>query len=209
MASTDRKIPTEPPEHISDDEAKVWRDTIVHASAFAPIVDAIMLEAYCSLVVRWRSAAESVATEGVVVDGGEKRGAIVHPALAAERQLADQLKDWAPLFHRRPSPRRRSGPVYDATKTSMEAAQLDTNDMYAGACAGVLTLAWLIDEAQRDGIDELRKASYSVIPSYLKGCAELQITPASIPEDARKKAKSGGKLTTLQDAASRRRQSAG
>ncbi len=30
-----------------------------------------------------------------------------------------------------------------------------------------------------------------MIPSYLKGCAELQITPASLPEGAQQKGKGG------------------
>ena len=78
------------------------------------------------------------------------------------------------------------------------------------ACEAVLTLAWLIDEAQRAGLDALQKASYVTIPTYLKGCAELEITPASIPEAARKKVDgAGGKVTKFEDAAAKRRAARG
>jgi phage terminase small subunit len=199
------KIPTEPPERLSGAVADVWRETVDRAASFAPIVDAAMFEAYCTLIARWRSTAKQVADDGLVV-GDEKKGAIVHPALAAERQLADQIKDWAPLFNRPPSARRKAGPMYDATKRSMKAAKLGDSKEFEGACEAVLTLAWLIDEAQRAGLEALQKASFVMIPSYLKGCAELQITPAALPESARKKAGSGGKISKFEDAAAARRQ---
>lgn len=188
-------IPSAPPESLSDAAAEVWREVIrrdrIHRNA-----DATTLEAYCELTVRWRKAAATLTSEGIVVDGGEKRGAIVHPALAAERQLAEQLREWGPLFNTPPRAQRRTGTMYDATKASIKAApEVDDEDRFQGACEAVLTLAWLIDEAQREGLEALRKASYSVIPSYLKGCAELGLTPASLPEEIRTKETKGGKVS--------------
>lgn len=200
----------EPPEHLSDDVAAVWRE-LVDRDAVAPDVDVVMLEVYCALIVRHRAATEALASEGIVVDGGERRGAIVHPALAAERDLAEQIRRWSPVVMRRASAVRKAGPMYNATKKSVAASDaLKDNDQFAGAVEAVITLAWLIDEAQRAGIEALQKASFVMIPSYLKGCAELQITPASLPEGAQQKGKGGGKVTKFQDAAeARRRRAAG
>ncbi|WP_105567138.1 P27 family phage terminase small subunit [Microbacterium halophytorum] len=192
------------PEHLPDDVAGVWIET-VERGRIAPSVSPALLESYCNLVVRWREAAKTVADEGLVVDGGEKRGAIVHPALAAERQLSAQLKEWSPLVNRPASADRKRGPVYDATKRSIKAAGLDEKPEFEGACLAVATQAWLIDEAQRGGIEELQKAAYVLIPSYVKGCAELQITPASLPPEATKKASNGGKVSKFEEAAARRR----
>lgn len=189
MAST---IPRTPPERLSAEAAEVWVD-VIRRDRIHPAADAATLEVYCELTVRWREASRKVSEEGIVVDGGDRRGAIVHPALAAERQLAEQLREWGPMFNRPPRAARRRGTMYDATKASIAAApEVADEDRLQGACEAVLTLAWLIDEAQREGLEALRKASYSVIPSYLKACAELQITPASLPEEIRKKEKSGG-----------------
>lgn len=201
------KIPSEPPERVRADVAEVWRENIGRAASFDPKVDAALFEAYCSLIARWRTTAKQVAEDGLVV-GDDKKGAIVHPALAAERQLADQIKDWAPLFNRPPAAKRKQGPMYDATRRSIAAANLTNDKEFEGACEAVLTLAWLIDEAQRAGLEALQKASFVMIPSYLKGCAELQITPASIPESVRKKAASGGKISKFADAAAQRREQA-
>lgn len=198
----------EPPEHLPGDVQEVWREIVADGLPKSG-VDAMAIEAYATLVVRWRATARAIAEEGIVVDGGGRRGAIAHPALAVERALAEQIKAWAAVFRVRPPVRRRSGPVYDATKKSVSAALALQDDQFAGAVEAVLTLAWLIDEAQRDGIEELQKRAFVLIPSYLKGCAELQITPASLPADAGKKVTGGGKVTKFQDAAARRRQAAG
>lgn len=178
-------VPADPPEGLGEAEAQVWRD-VVTRGRIAPAADAHMLEAYCALVVQWRDASSRVAEEGIVVDGGDKRGAIVHPALAAERQLSQQLREWGPLFNRPSAVSRRSGPMYDATKRSLVAAKLTRKDRpeFEGACEAVLTLAWLLDEAQREGIDALQKAAVQLLPHYIKGCGELQITPADAPTGA-------------------------
>lgn len=197
-------IPQDPPEHLSEEVAEVWKSLIGGADSFAPTVDAAVFEAYCTLIIRWRKTSQSVAEDGIVV-GDEKKGAIVHPALAAQRALADQIKDWSPLFNRPPAARRRSGPIYDSTHKSIKAAELDKDDRFEGVCKAVLTLAWLIDEAQRAGIEALQKATYNLIPTYLKGCDQLQISPASLPESARKKDRGDGKVNKFQDSAKKRR----
>lgn len=199
-------IPKDPPDRLSEEAAAVWVE-VVARGRFSPKADATMLEAYCSLVIRHRAAAAKLSDEGLVV-ADEKRGAVVHPALAAERQLSDQLREWGPLFNAPPAAVRKAGPMYDSTKASIAAStQLATDKRFQGACDAVLTLAWLIDEAQREGLDALRQASYVAIPTYLKGCAALQITPASLPAGAKKV--TGGKLSKFEDAAARRQQHAG
>lgn len=197
-------IPTIPPETLSDAAADVWAE-VIRRDRIHPSADPATLEAYCELVVRWRAASNKITLEGIVVDGGDRRGAIAHPALAAERQLADQLREWGPMFNRPPRAQRKRGTMYDATNASIAAApEVNDEARFKGACEAVLTLAWLIDEAQRDGLEALRKASYSVIPSYLKGCAELGLTPASLPEEARKKGTKGGKVTKFTGGGARR-----
>lgn len=184
----------------------------MEANGLTSAVDAASLEAYCNLIARHRAAAKAVAEDGLVVAGGGSKGAIVHPALAVERQLADQLKAWAPMFKRPAAVKRRSGPMYDATKKSVDAVPALQADVHAGPVAAVLTLAWLIDEAQREGLEALQRASYVMIPAYIKACAELQITPASLPAQpsgkgaGRKGASGGGKVSKFSDAAARRRQ---
>ena len=206
MTSQHSRYPLPP--DLPEDVAAIWLET-VERGRIAPSVSPELLEAYCDLVVRWRQAARVVTDEGLVVDGGEKRGAIVHPALAAERQLSDQIKQWSPLVHRPVRADRKRGPMYDATKASIKAAGLEERDEFKGVCTAVLTQAWLIDEAQRAGLEELQKAAYVLIPSYVKGCAELQITPASLPPEAAKtKDSEGGKVSKFEDAAERRRRRA-
>lgn len=188
-------IPAQPPENLSEEAAKVWSE-VIRRDRIHPAADANTLEAYCELTVRWRAAADKITAEGIVVDGGDRKGAVVHPALAAERQLSEQLREWGPLFNRPPRATRRRGTMYDATKASIAAApEVADEERFTAVCEAVLTLAWLIDEAQREGLEALRKASYSVIPSYIKGCAELGLTPAALPEEIRKKEKTGGKVS--------------
>lgn len=204
---TPRKFDFDPPDRISAEAQEVWTE-IVSRGRLHPAVDPEMLETYCILIVRWRAAAAKVADEGLVVDGGERRGAVVHPALAAERDLAEQIRKWSPLFNKPAGAKRRSGPMYDSTRRSIAAAKLHERAEFEAVCDAVLTLAWLIDEAQREGLEALQKATYNLIPTYVKGCAELQITPASVPAEAAGKAGAGAKVTKLQDAAAARRRAA-
>lgn len=177
---------------------------VVARDAIAPTVDAMLLEAYCDVVVQWRAASKSLADDGVVI-ANDKGNALVHPALAAQRQLAAQLEAWAPLFTRPPAAVRKRGPMYDATKRSIDATPEIASERFDGAKLLVLTFAWLIDEATREGIEAIRKASYVTLPGYLKGCAELQITPASVPPEWLTEGKKRGKLSKFEDAAQARR----
>jgi len=195
--------PTEPPEHLDDDRAAVWREVVARGRT-APTVDAMFLEVYCDVVVQYRQASEKIAQDGSVI-ANEKGAATVHPALTVQRQLANQLKDWAPLFTKPKAAVRRSGTLSDATKASIAASPEIESKRYEGMKTAAITLAWLIDEAARDGIDEIRKAAYVLIPSYVKACAELQITPASIPAEWLKEGKKGGKVSKFEDKVEERR----
>lgn len=188
--TTRRKLaPPVPPDHVSDEVREVWAE-VVAAEPGAARVDAASMEAYCTLVARMREATALIAKDQLVVAGA--RGPIVHPALAVERQLAEQIQaQGKAMFSRRRD--RCPGPMYDATRASIKAAaHLVNRPELAGAIKAVETMAWLIDEAQRDGIEELRKATFNLLPSYIKGCAELQITPASAPVVPTGKGASGG-----------------
>lgn len=195
--------PTEPPEHLDAERSSVWRE-VVARGRIAPTVDAMFLEVYCDVVVQYREASKAITADGSVI-ANEKGAAIVHPALTVQRQLAAQLKDWAPLFTKPKAAVRKRGTLYDATKASITASPEIHSERYEGVKAAALTLAWLIDEAARDGIDEIRKAAYVLIPSYVKACAELQITPASIPAEWLKEGKKGGKVSKFEDKVEERR----
>lgn len=172
----------DPPESLPEDVAEVWRE-IVASNDLAGTVDRAALEAFCTLMARLRAARARVSEEGMVVE--DKRGRVVpHPALTVERQTAEQIRAWGDRFAPLVKPVRKRGYMADATALAIKAAphlQGPAGAKYAGAVAAVKTLAWLIDEAQRDSMDTLQKAAFGTIPTYLKACAELQITPASVP----------------------------
>lgn len=171
---------SDPPEHLPDDAAEVWRE-IVATNDLAGTVDRAALEAFCTLVARLRAARRRVNEEGMVVT--DPRGRVVpHPALAVERQTAEQIRAWGDRFAPLVKPVRKRGYMADATARAIADAPHLQDAKFAGAVAAVKTLAWLIDEAQRESMDKLQKAAFGTIPTYLKACAELQITPASVPE---------------------------
>lgn len=204
--------PPEPPEHVTDDVAAVWRE-VVAANGIVGPVDRAALEAYCTLTVRLREASKRVADEGMIVKSGTKE--ILHPAIALERQLAEQLHALGARFMPVTQKNRGKGPMYDATRRSIKAAAHLVDPVFEGPCLAVVTLAWLIDEAQRAGMEALQRATFNLIPSYLKACNELGITPASLPAvPASGKGASGGsngpgKVSKFADAAARRRERTG
>lgn len=190
----------DPPDDLPEDAANVWRE-IVASNDLAGTVDRAALEAFCTLVARLRQARRRVEEEGMVVT--DPRGRVVpHPALAVERQTAEQIRAWGDRFAPLVKPTRKRGYMADATATALANAPHLDDKKYAGAKAAVKTLAWLIDEAQRESMDKLQKAAFGTIPSYLKACAELQITPASLPPKESggevAKPKKGGKLAAIQ-----------
>lgn len=199
--------PLDPPEGLPEAAADVWRE-IVASNDLAGTVDRAALEAFCTLMARLRDARARVAEEGMVVT--DPRGRVIpHPALTVERQTAEQIRAWGDRFAPLVKPARRRGYMADATAAAIAAAPHLRDAKHAGAVAAVKTLAWLIDEAQRAGMDALQKAAFGTIPTYLKACAELQITPASVPQatgaPAAKGGARGGKVRDFAAAAAARR----
>ena len=186
-ASAEAPEPVEPPEDMPEEAAKVWRE-IVAANDLAGNVDRAALEAFCTLMARMREARARVEEEGLIVEDSRGR-TVPHPALLVERQTAEQIRAWGDRFAPLVKPVRRRGYMADATGSAIaNAAHLkgDQAKKFAGAIAAVKTLAWLIDEASRESMDALMKAASAsgIVPSCLKLCAELQTTPASVPEAA-------------------------
>lgn len=176
-----------PPSGFTPDLQQIWDEVIARLPSVAK-VDPHRLEVYCQQVNAFRRAADDVAKNGVRIQDATGR-TIRNPSVDALRDMTKQLNAWGGEFAPPSSmPKRRRGTMYDATtKAVAAAAHLQDRDEYAGAIEAVKTLAWLIDEAQRAGLHALQAAAYGTIPSYLKGCAALQITPAETPHEAAKK----------------------
>lgn len=208
MTKHDPKQParnTAPPTHLPESAADVWRE-IMETNDLAGTVDRAALEAFCTLMARMREARKRVEDEGMVVK--DPRGRVVpHPALAVERQAAEQVRAWGDRFAPLVKPARKRGYMADATAASIAAAAHLSEAKYAGPIAAVKTLAWMIDEAQRDSMDALQKAMSTTVPIYIKACTELQITPASVPTltSVAPAEKKGSAVSHLQDAAKKRR----
>lgn len=174
----------QPPAHLPEAIAEVWRE-IVASNDLVANVDRTALETYCTLMARLREARRRVEDEGMVVK--DPRGRVIpHPALAVERATAEQVRAWGDRFAPLVKPARKRGYMADATAISIADHPHLSGPKYAGAVAAVKTLAWMIDEAQRDSMEALQKAMVTTVPNYLKACAELQITPASLPTGAAK-----------------------
>lgn len=175
----DSPEPVEAPDHLPEAVAAVWRE-IVTSNELAGRVDRSALETFCTLMARLREARDRIEDEGMVVT--DPRGRVIpHPALAVERQTAEQIRAWGDRFAPLVKPVRKRGYMADATAASIAAATHLSAPKYAGPVAAVKTMAWLFDEAQRESMEALQKAAVTLLPNYLKACAELQITPASLP----------------------------
>lgn len=191
----------DPPDHLSEDAARVWRRTV---SAYGPGAGRVvgpLLEEYCAAVATVRRARRRVDDEGIVV--ATPRGdAVPHPALAVERRAAETVRRLEERF--RPPPRREGaysrGYVVAATRRALDAApEVSRDPRYAGAVAAVTTLAWVIDEAQRAGGAELRRAAYGPIPSYLKALGVLGLVPAvHVVDGVEEPAGGEGTVTSLE-----------
>jgi P27 family predicted phage terminase small subunit len=169
----------EAPDHLPEAVADVWRE-IVASNDLVGNVDRSALETFCTLMARLREARNRVEDEGMVVT--DPRGRVIpHPALAVERQTAEQIRAWGDRFAPLVKPTRKRGYMADATAQSVAEAKHLQGPRFAGPVAAVKTLAWMIDEAQRDSMEALQKAMTTTVPNYLKACNELQITPASLP----------------------------
>lgn len=208
----------QPPDHLPVGVAVVWRE-IVASNDLVANVDRTALETYCTMVARVREARQRIEEEGMVVT--DPRGRVIpHPALAVERQTAEQIRAWGDRFAPLVKPARKRGYMADATAQTIAAAKHLKGPAFAGPIAAVKTLAWMIDEAQRDSHEALQKAMATTVPNYLKFCTELQITPASLggiaappaAEPAAGQGESkpeGGSVSSLQDRARARRAAAG
>jgi P27 family predicted phage terminase small subunit len=167
------------PDHLPEAVAIVWRE-IVASNDLAGKVDRAALETFSTLMARMREARQRIEDEGMVVT--DPRGRVIpHPALAVERATAEQIRAWGDRFAPLVKPRRKSGYMADATALTLSEALHLQGARFAGPVAAVKTLAWMIDEAQRDSMEALQKAMTTTVPIYLKACTELQITPASLP----------------------------
>jgi P27 family predicted phage terminase small subunit len=171
--------PIDPPDHLPEAVAEVWRE-IVASNDLAGKVDRSALETFATLMARLREARQRVEEDGMVVK--DPRGRVIpHPALAGERSTAEQIRAWGDRFAPLVKPVRKRGYMADATAQTLSEAKHLQGLRFAGPVAALKTLAWMIDEAQRDSMEALQKAMTTTVPSYLKACAELQITPASLP----------------------------
>ncbi|QSZ49399.1 P27 family phage terminase small subunit [Arthrobacter sp. D5-1] len=169
----------EAPEHLPEPVADVWRE-IVASNDLAGKVDRAALETFCTLMARLREARDRIEEEGMVVT--DPRGRVIpHPALAVERATAEQIRAWGDRFAPLVKPVRKRGYIADATAQSIAEAKHLEGPRFAGPVAALKTLAWMVDEAQRDSMEALQKAMTTTVPQYLKACAELQVTPASVP----------------------------
>lgn len=204
----------EAPDHLPEAVADVWRE-IVASNDLVGNVDRSALETFCTLMARLREARKRIEDEGMVVT--DPRGRVIpHPALAVERQTAEQIRAWGDRFAPLVKPARKRGYMADATAATIAAAKHLQGAKFAGPVAAVKTLAWMIDEAQRDSMEALQKAMTTTVPNYLKACNELQITPASLPAGAasavtepagEEKKAEGSNVSSLQERARARRSS--
>lgn len=197
----------EAPENLADEVREIW-DEVVERMPAGRKVDATRLEVYCEQLHAFRVAATDVRTNGVRIEDATGRQ-IRNPSVDTLRDMTKQLNVWGAEFAPPNSmPKRRQGTMYSATTKAVAAAKhLTGHDEYAGAIEAVKTLAWLIDEAQRSGLHALQSAAYGTIPSYLKGCAALQITPATPPsieqptKDTKKKSSRASSMRVIKGTA--------
>lgn len=173
-------MPT-PPATFTPELVSIWNEVLERLPSDKK-VDNHRLEVYCQQIHAFRLAADDVSRNGIRIEDATGR-TVRNPSVSTLSEMTKQLNAWGGEFAPPSSmPKRRSGTMYDATKKAVAAAEhLRDHPEYAGAIEAVKTLAWLIDEAQRSGLHALQSAAYGTIPSYLKGCAALQITPAEAP----------------------------
>ena len=164
-----------PPERLSRRAAEAWREVTAAHGQHAGRVIGPDLEVYCEAVGRAREAHERIAVEGMIV--ADPRGSpIPHPALSVAKAAEATIERLGARFQPRVS-RQGGGYMTRATRTSVHAAGLDEHEEYRGAVAGALTLALVIDNAQEEGRDALRRAAFGPIPTYLKAVKDLGLMP--------------------------------
>lgn len=164
-----------PPQHLSDAAAEAWEQVVTAAGATIGPADAPLLEEYAQAIATARAARDRVNAEGLIV--ADARGeAVPHPALTVEAKALDTIRRLAPHFA--PKAHRAAGYMYRATNKALAAApDVSGNERYAGAVAATRTLAWIIDMAQEDGREAMRRAAFGPIPTYLKAIKDLGLSP--------------------------------
>ena len=184
------------PEYLDADLVPIWDEVVAQLPPTGKI-NPVRLEAYCAQIRTLRLAYQDVAQVGVTHEDATGK-TVTNPAVNVIRDMHVALSRWGHEFSPASTIKRRRGTMYDATRRSVDAAEhLRDKPEFEGAIEATCTLAWLIDEAQRVGIDELQKAAFGTIPSYVKACVELQITPASVPETKTAATKRRGKLAAV------------
>ena len=172
--------PPSPPAHLDAATAAVWAE--LADTTTTALAASAEFEAYCSLVARLRQARKTIAETGLVVEDSRGRQ-IAHPAIEVERDTAAAIAAFETKFTPVPPATRRRGYMADATARSLKAAREKKllTEVHDGPVAALRTIAWMIDEAQRSGVEELQQVALKAMPLYLRACAALQITPASVP----------------------------
>ncbi len=91
-----------------------------------------------------------------------------------------------------------------ATKRAIAAAPHLADARFAGGVQALLALAEIIDKAKAAGEEAYAKAAFGAIPSYVKTCEALLLTPASLPRPKEPEGR-GSKISKFAEAADARR----
>lgn len=163
------------PPSLSEAAAEAWREVIAAHGPGADRIAGPLLEEYAQAVAVAREARGRVDREGLVV-ADAKGAAVAHPALAVEARALDTIRRLTPQVA--PKAHRGDGYMARATSKALAAApEVSDDERFAGAVAATRTLAWIIDMAQEDGREAMRRAAFGPIPSYLKALKDLGLTP--------------------------------
>lgn len=172
-SDTDRDFP--PPSRLSKRAAEAWREIVARHGRRAARIVGPELEVYCEAIGTAREARARIEAEGMVV--ADMRGAAIpHPAVAVAAAADKTIERLAPRFQVRVD-RGEQGYMVRKTRDAVRGAGLDAKPEYSGMIAAALTLAVVIDHAQEEGHDALRRAAFGPIPSYIKAMKDLGLAP--------------------------------
>ena len=171
-----------PPASLSPDAAQAWTEVFESYGPDCHRLAGPLLEQYAQAIATARQARQRVDAEGLIV-ADAKGSPIPHPALSVEAKALDTIRRLAPRFA--PKAHRGNGYMARATAKALAAApDVSGDDRYAGAVAATKTLAWIIDMAQEDGREAMRRAAFGPIPTYMKAIKDLGLTPTLSAEVA-------------------------
>lgn len=176
-----------PPASLSTDAAQAWTEVLESCGPGCHRLAGPLLEEYAQAIATARAARARVDTEGLIV-ADAKGSPVPHPALSVEAKALDTIRRLAPRFT--PKAHRGDGYMARATAKALAAApDVSGDDRFAGAVAATKTLAWIIDMAQEDGREAMRRAAFGPIPTYLKAVKDLGLAPAlrAVEETEQKK----------------------